>query len=79
MGFFSLETAGRTLQGYEVLNMIGKGQVRGVGKGDITDQVAFIASLFGVAASAQPQKELHAHRVAPRFFATQPESLHQML
>ena len=50
MGFFSFETAGRTLQGYEVMHMIRKGQVRGVGKGDITDQVAFIASLFGVAA-----------------------------
>jgi transposase, IS6 family len=50
MGFFSLETAGRTLQGYEVMHMIRKGQVRGVGKGDITGQVAFIASLFGVAA-----------------------------
>ena len=50
MGFFSFETAGRTLQGYEVMHMIRKGQVRGVGKGDITEQVAFIASLFGVAA-----------------------------
>ena len=50
MGFFSFETAGRTLQGYEAMHMIRKGQVRGVGKGDITDQVAFIASLFGVAA-----------------------------
>ncbi len=50
MGFFSVETAGRTLQGYEVMNMLRKGQVRGVGKGDITGQVAFIASLFGVAA-----------------------------
>src|SRR6266487_2202521 len=50
MGFFSVETAGRTLQGYEVMNMIRKGQVQGVNKGDITDQVAFIASLFGVAA-----------------------------
>jgi len=50
MGFFSFETAGRTLQGYEVLNMIRKGQVRGVGQGDITDQVTFIARLFGVAA-----------------------------
>jgi IS6 family transposase len=50
MGFFSLETAGRTLQGYEVMHMIRKGQVRGVGKGDISGQVAFIASLFGVAA-----------------------------
>ncbi len=50
MGFFSFETAGRTLQGYEVMHMIRKGQARGVGKGDITGQVTFIASLFGVAA-----------------------------
>ena len=50
MGFFSVETAGRTLQGYEAMNMIRKGQVRGVGKGDINGQVPFIVSLFGVAA-----------------------------
>jgi transposase, IS6 family len=50
MGFFSLETAGRMLQGYEVMNMIRKGQVTGVGKGDITGQVTFIAHLFGVVA-----------------------------
>src|SRR5579864_1800012 len=50
MGFFSVETAGRTLQGYEVMNMLRKGQVTGVGKGDITGQMAFLASLFGVAA-----------------------------
>ena len=50
MGFFSVETAERTLQGYEVMNMIRKGQVHGVGKGDIKDRVTFIASLFGVAA-----------------------------
>jgi len=50
MGFFSVETAGRTLQGYEVMNMIRKGQVRGVGKGDIPGQVTFVARLFGVAA-----------------------------
>jgi transposase, IS6 family len=50
MGFFSLETAGRTLQGYEVMHMIRKGQVSGVGKGDIPGQVTFIAGLFGVAA-----------------------------
>ena len=30
--------------------MIRKGQVHGVGKGDIQDQVSFIARLFGVAA-----------------------------
>ena len=50
MGFFSVETAGRTLQGYEAMHMIRKGQVHGVNKGDVTGQVAFIASLFGVAA-----------------------------
>ncbi len=50
MGFFSVETAGRTLQGYEVMNMLGKGQVGGVGKGDIGGQVTFIASLVAVAA-----------------------------
>ena len=49
MGFFSFEMAGRTLQGYEVMNMLRKGQVRGVGKGDIPGQVTFIARLFGVA------------------------------
>jgi transposase, IS6 family len=50
LGFFAFETAWRTLQGYEVMNMIKKGQMRGVDKGDIVGQKAFIASLFGVAA-----------------------------
>ncbi len=50
LGFFSFETAWNTLQGYESLNIIRKGQVHGVEKGDIIGQVAFIASLFGVAA-----------------------------
>jgi len=49
MGFFSLETAWRTLQGYEVMNTMRKGQMQGVNKGDIPGQIAFIASLFGVA------------------------------
>jgi transposase, IS6 family len=50
MGFFSFETADRTLQGYECMNMIRKGQMQGMAKGDIADQVTFIAGLFGVAA-----------------------------
>ena len=50
LGFFSFETAWRTLQGYEVMHMVRKGQMRGVEKGDILGQVAFIADLFGVAA-----------------------------
>jgi len=32
------------------MNMIRKGQLRGVGKGDISGQICFIASLFGAAA-----------------------------
>jgi IS6 family transposase len=50
MGFFSFETAWRTIQGYEVLNMMRKGQIQGVGKGDVLGQVAFSALVFGVAA-----------------------------
>ena len=49
MGFFSSETAWRTLQGYEAMNMLRKGQMRGIEKGDNMKQVAFFASLFGVA------------------------------
>jgi hypothetical protein len=41
---------GKTLQGYQSMNMIRKGQIQGVVKGDITGQVTFIAGLFGVAA-----------------------------
>lgn len=33
LGFFSFETAERTLQGFEVMNMIRKGQIDGRGKG----------------------------------------------
>lgn len=50
LGFFSFETAWRTLRGYEAMNMMRKGQIQGVEKGDIRGQVTFIATLFGVAA-----------------------------
>ncbi|GHO90193.1 hypothetical protein KSF_002410 [Reticulibacter mediterranei] len=50
LGFFSFETASRTLQGYEVMNMLRKGQIQGVAKGDIFSLQAFIAHLFGLAA-----------------------------
>jgi transposase, IS6 family len=49
MGFFSFETALRTLQGFEMMNMMRKGQLRGLAKGDIRGQVALVAKLFGVA------------------------------
>ena len=50
MGFFSVESACQTLQGDESMNMIRKGQMHAVVKGDITGQVTFIAGLFAVAA-----------------------------
>ena len=50
MGFFSFHTAWRTLQGYEVIHMIRKGQMQGVNKGGSSSQRVFIAELFGVAA-----------------------------
>jgi IS6 family transposase len=49
MGFFSFETAWRTLQGYEAIHMMRKGQMQGVHKRDGARQAAFIAELFGVA------------------------------
>jgi|GEM_PF-1520863 DDE domain len=74
MGFFSFETAWRTLQGYEVMHMLRKGQVHGVEKGDIKDQVIFIACLpvwNGGLSSARKGSAL-AHRSPLRVFATQP-------
>jgi len=50
LGFFSFNTARRTIGGYEAMNMIRKGQVEGIGKGDIRGQVRFVADLFEVVA-----------------------------
>ena len=50
LGCWSFGTAWRTLQGYEVMNMLRKGQVRGVGKGARVCQARCMAGLFGVAA-----------------------------
>jgi len=50
LGFQSYPTAWRTLQGYEMMNMIRKGQVQGVDKGNIQAQTQFINDLFGLAA-----------------------------
>jgi transposase, IS6 family len=51
MGFFSLKTAWRTIQGYEAMNMIRKGQLQGVRKGDIVGQVRWVTKIFGLVAS----------------------------
>jgi transposase, IS6 family len=50
LGFFNFNTARRTIGVYEVMNMIRKGQIEGIGKGDIRGQVRFVAGLFNVAA-----------------------------
>jgi IS6 family transposase len=50
MGFLSFQTAWNTLQGYESMHLIRKGQVHGVEKGNVVGQLSFIVHLFGVAA-----------------------------
>jgi IS6 family transposase len=47
LGFFSFKRARRTVGGYEAMNMIRKGQVEGIGKGDIQGQVRFVGPLQG--------------------------------
>ena len=49
MGFGSFNTARRTLRGFEAMNMIRKGQVQGVDKGDVRAQIEFVSQVFGVA------------------------------
>jgi len=50
LGFQSFHTAWRTLRGYETMHMIRKGQVEGVKKGDVKNQIEFIEKLFELAA-----------------------------
>ena len=50
LGFRSLAGAERTIQGYEAMHMIRKGQVRWLPKGDIAEQVRFIKCIFGLTA-----------------------------
>ena len=50
LGFGSFRTARRTLQGYEAMHRIRKGQVKGIAKGNILAQNRGIAQLFGLVA-----------------------------
>jgi transposase, IS6 family len=50
MSFGSFNSARRTIQGYEGMNMIRKGQIKGVEKGDVLGQISFIKEIFGLAA-----------------------------
>lgn len=42
------------MTGYEAMNMIRKGQIQGVTKGDIVTQVNFVAQIFRGAAYTAP-------------------------
>jgi IS6 family transposase len=50
LGFFSFKTAWRTIRGYETKNLIRKGQIAGIGRGEIQMQVKFVSNFFGIAA-----------------------------
>jgi len=50
LGFRSAEGASRTIEGYEALHAIRKGQIRWLAKSDVLGQVKFINALFGIAA-----------------------------
>jgi transposase, IS6 family len=50
LGFFSFNAAWRTIRGYETMNMIRKGQIAGIGRGEIQMQVKFVSNLFRIAA-----------------------------
>ena len=49
-GFRSFDSAMQTIQGIETVNMIRKGQVRWLEKGNLLGQIAFMAGLFGLPA-----------------------------
>ena len=50
MGFGSFNTARRTIRGYEITNMMRKGQILGVPKGAIKERILFINRIFRVIA-----------------------------
>jgi transposase-like protein len=50
MEFKSFNNARKTLSGIEVMNMMRKGQVKEVERGDVTAQTAFVCQIFGVVA-----------------------------
>ena len=50
LGFRSAEGARRTIDGYEAMHLIRKGQIRWLPKGDVIGQRQFIHTLFGIAA-----------------------------
>jgi transposase, IS6 family len=50
LGFGAFHTAQRTIQGYEAIHMLRKGQMEGIAKRDVLAQNRAINQLFGLAA-----------------------------
>jgi transposase, IS6 family len=50
LGFGAFATAERTIQGYEAMHMLRKGQIEGLAKGDVLTQNQVINQLFGLVA-----------------------------
>ena len=50
LGYRSFDTAERTLQGVEAVNMMRKGQIKRLDRSDAMGQAKFVASLFQIAA-----------------------------
>jgi hypothetical protein len=76
-GFRSFDGAWRSIQGYEVLRMIRKGQVRWLPKGDVLGRIQFIREILGVKAEYSADEIGGWFGFADRIvFATQPLDLH---
>jgi IS6 family transposase len=50
LGYSSFDTAERTIQGVETVNMMRKGQVKRLDRKDVVEQAKFVASLIQIAA-----------------------------
>ena len=50
LGYRSFDTAERTLQAVQAVNMLRKGQVKRLDRSNAVGQAKFVESLFGVAA-----------------------------
>jgi IS6 family transposase len=72
LGYRSFDTAERTLQGVEVMNMLRKGQVKRLDGNDATGQAKFVGCPFGIAAWQSSSKTSPRLKI---FLATQPSEL----
>jgi hypothetical protein len=58
LGFGAFHTAQRTIQGYEAMHMLYKGQIEGMAKRDILAQNRVINQMFGLAAEIEKAQPL---------------------